>query len=442
MNINKNLPDPGGNMNLTTNPLRLSQPAGAALAFLGIEKTIPLWHGVQGCSAFGKILFIQHFREPIPFQNSALTQTSVVMGSEDNAMEALENLSEKAELIGMLTTGVAETSGVDLLQIEKEFELNNQRTRLVTVAAPDFEGTLQTGYEKACDAVLDKLVQPTPESKSDKVLVMPGPYTTPAEVDLLKDIFDDFGFNAVVFPDLGDSLGGFLHREHYSHTTTGGTPLESIEELASSSWIVTIGQSMQHLGDKFSKNHQMKHSHFDHLSSIEILDRFFLEMEKMSGVSMPARYRKQRRHLQDCLLDTQFYLNGKAAAVAGDPEFVIRWQQPLLQAGMEVQILSSIKHKDMPVGDLKVLEKTLAEAPVELLVGNTHIAELAQNEELAFVRAGMPVHDRIGEPQKVRIGYQGTAQLLMECANALMDNESQTKAYRSPLQESLLKKGA
>lgn len=428
-------------INLTTNPLRLSQPAGASLAFLGVEKSIPLWHGVQGCSAFGKILFIQHFREPIPFQNSALNQTSVVMGSDDNAMEALQNLSEKADLIGLLTTGVAETSGVDLDRMEKEFAKENQQTSLVTVGTPDFEGTLQTGYAKACRAMLDKLVTITPEKKKKKVFVLPGPFVTPAEIDLVKELFEDFELDAVVFPDLGDSLGGFLHREHFSHTTTGGTPLKEIEQLGSSDWIVTLGQSVKKAGKEFSRKHNCRHDHFDHLSSLEALDTFFLKMEEESGKPLAGKYRRQRRHLQDSLLDTQFFLNAKKAAIAGDPEFIERWKQALEEAGMHVEVMSSVKYKDFPTGDLNTLKNQLVDSPVDILIGNTHVAELAESLKLPHVRAGIPVHDRMGEPQTVRLGYTGASQLLMECSNAMMDREVLAEPYVSNLQQTL-KKGA
>ncbi|HQT43477.1 MAG TPA: nitrogenase component 1, partial [Halothiobacillus sp.] len=50
----------------TVNPLKLSQPVGGALAFLGLADCMPLLHGSQGCTAFGLVLFVRHFRETIP----------------------------------------------------------------------------------------------------------------------------------------------------------------------------------------------------------------------------------------------------------------------------------------------------------------------------------------------------------------------------------------
>ena len=51
---------------LTVSPLKASQAIGAALAFLGMRNSLPMLHGAQGCTAFGKVFFVRHFREPIP----------------------------------------------------------------------------------------------------------------------------------------------------------------------------------------------------------------------------------------------------------------------------------------------------------------------------------------------------------------------------------------
>ena len=65
---------------LSVNPLKASATVGAALAFLGFRRAISMLHGSQGCTAFGKVFFVRHFREPIPLQTSAMDQVSSVMG--------------------------------------------------------------------------------------------------------------------------------------------------------------------------------------------------------------------------------------------------------------------------------------------------------------------------------------------------------------------------
>ena len=64
---------------LQVNPFKLSQPMGATLAFLGIDRCMPLMHGGQGCTSFTKVFFTRHFCEPIAIQTSAVTDAIAVL---------------------------------------------------------------------------------------------------------------------------------------------------------------------------------------------------------------------------------------------------------------------------------------------------------------------------------------------------------------------------
>ena len=41
---------------VSVNPLKSSAPLGAAMAYLGVADSIPLFHGSQGCTAFALVL--------------------------------------------------------------------------------------------------------------------------------------------------------------------------------------------------------------------------------------------------------------------------------------------------------------------------------------------------------------------------------------------------
>ena len=82
---------------LAVSPLKTSQPLGASLAVLGLNRAMPLLHGAQGCTAFAKVFLVRHFREPIPLQSSAMDQASSVMGADDNVIEGLKNIAEKSK---------------------------------------------------------------------------------------------------------------------------------------------------------------------------------------------------------------------------------------------------------------------------------------------------------------------------------------------------------
>jgi nitrogenase molybdenum-iron protein alpha/beta subunit len=65
---------------VAVNPLKQSQPLGAALAYLGVKGIMPLFHGSQGCTAFAKVMLVRHFREAIPIATTAMTEVTTILG--------------------------------------------------------------------------------------------------------------------------------------------------------------------------------------------------------------------------------------------------------------------------------------------------------------------------------------------------------------------------
>ncbi len=179
------------NKALSVNPLKASQPVGGSLATLGFHKAIPMLHGSQGCTAFAKVYFVRHFREPIPLQTTAMDQVSSVMGADDNVVEGVKTIAEKSkpDLITVLTTGLSETQGTDVKRCVKDFRERYPElagTAVVAVNTPDFAGCLETGYAATVEAILDTLV-PEPAAAGTKpgkrprqVNVLAGSFLTPA----------------------------------------------------------------------------------------------------------------------------------------------------------------------------------------------------------------------------------------------------------------------
>lgn len=424
--------------NLTTNPIKLSQPAGAALAMMGIKGSIPLWHGVQGCTAFAKVLFIQHFREPFPFQTTALSQTDVVMGGDWNLLEGVGNIAENAEFIGILTTGVAETCGSDIARLVKAAREKFPHLRIAAVYTPDFEGSLETGYANAAYAVLEQIVRPPAARRKRQVAILPGAYVTPGEVEYLREMLESFSLKPVFFPDIGDSLFGYMSKNGFSASSQGGIRIDEVERLADSAFVVSIGRSMKACASLLAKIGEMEEFHFDGLTSLLEVDAFVSLLEKKSGVSSPERQMRIRRHLQDAVMDAYFHLSGKKAAIAGDPDFINRWSAPLLDMGLEIEAVSSIPC-EAGRGDLRSMEELIAKGGIDLVIGNSHAAEMAEEKGVPAVRSGLPVYDRFGEPQSVRLGYDGIARLYMECANAVLAGLHEARPYVSPLRAGLMK---
>jgi nitrogenase molybdenum-iron protein NifN len=149
------------------NPLKMSQPLGASYAFMGLGSCMPLMHGSQGCTSFGVVLLVRHFKEAIPLQTSAMNEATTIMGGYDNLEQALLNIRSRAKpaVIGICSTGLTETKGDDVdgyisLARQKHPELAD--TEIVYVSTPDYVGAFQDGWAKAVTTMVSQLPWPRP----------------------------------------------------------------------------------------------------------------------------------------------------------------------------------------------------------------------------------------------------------------------------------------
>lgn len=428
---------------LSVSPLKASSTIGAALAFLGFHRSIPMLHGSQGCTAFGKVFFVRHFREPVPLQTSAMDQVSSVMGSENNVVEGAKAICEKSspDMIGVPTTGLAETQGSDIGMAAREFRSKYpeyESIHVIPVSTPDFTGCLESGFALGLQAIIDTLV-PVAEKAGTKpgrrprqVTVMVGSSLTPGDLESLKEMIESFGLRPVVIPDLSDSLDGHLTAEEFSPLTIGGTPVSELSTLGDSIATLVIGASMYKAADLLKQRTGVSDYRFDHLMGLEAVDEFVAVLAELSGEKVPAKMERQRAQLQDCMLDTHFMLGMSRVGIAADPDLLNGFSQML--AGMGVSTVAAVAPANAPVlcklpaaevkvGDLEELEKQCIAGDAEFIISNSHAADMAQRLGLPLMRAGFPQYDLLGGYQRVWIGYQGTRATLFDLANMLMSLE-------------------
>src|ERR1019366_2858398 len=149
------------------NPLKSSQPLGAAFAFFGV----------------------------------------------DNLEEAILNLKNrtKPKLIGVCTTALVETRGEDfsgdLANIKRKRAEELAGTEVVLVQTPDFDGAIEEGWSKAVTALVG-LVPSEPQKRiiPDRINILPGWHLTAADSELLRETAEAFGLDPIITPDISGSL--------------------------------------------------------------------------------------------------------------------------------------------------------------------------------------------------------------------------------------------
>lgn len=436
------------NKPLSVNPLKVSQPAGAALAFLGIKRAIPMLHGSQGCTAFGKVFLVRHFREPIPLQTTAMDQVSTVMSSDENVIEGLKTIAEKSQpdVIGLPTTGLSETQGTDINRLVKTFYSTYpqfQSIAVVPVNTPDYSGCLETGFTKTVKALLERLVPQggQPGRRPQQVNVLVSAALTPGDVEHLKELIEAFDLQPVVIPDLSDSLDGHLPETDFNPLTIGGTPVSALATLGNAAATLVIGASLNEAADWLKAQTGVPDFRFNGLMGLKAVDALIMTLMEISGQPVPAKIERQRAQLQDTLLDTHFMLGFARIAIAADPDLLYAFSTLAVSMGAEVTaavapvaapILTTVPTEQVKLGDLEDLEQQAATHGVDLVISNSHAVETAKRLNVPLLRTGFPQYDWVGGYQRLWIGYRGTQQTLFEMANLLLSQKSHDiPAYQS-----------
>lgn len=419
----------------TVNPLKMSQPIGAALAFMGVEGSMPLLHGSQGCTSFGLVLFVRHFREAIPLQTTAMSEVATVLGGFDNVEQAILNIASrtKPRFIGICTTGVAEIKGDDLNGFLKLIRANHPElgsVALVDVSTPDFEGAFQDGWAAAVTRMIEELVDaPALETRlSRRINILPGCHLTPGDIDELRDVFEAFSLDPMFLPDLSGSLDGHVAAE-FTPTTLGGTSLEQIRRMGSACWTIAIGEQMRGAAITLEHRTGVPYRLFDRLTGLGANDDLMAFLSRIGGIPVPRKYRRLRSQLVDAMLDGHFHFGGKKVAVAAEPDLLAALTHWLAEMGCEIQAavtttgsptLEHIPAEEVILGDLEDFESLARGA--DLLVTHSHGRQAAERLGIPFFRVGIPVFDRLGAGHQVTVGYRGTRDLIFAFGNLFLAN--------------------
>ena len=421
------------NKSCTVNPLKMSQPIGGALAFMGIRGSMPLLHGSQGCTSFGLVLFVRHFREAIPLQTTAMSEVATVLGGLDNIEQAILNIVSRTnpEIVGICSTGVTEIKGDDVdafLRLIRAKHPELSRLAIVYVSTPDFKDAFQDGWSKAVTKMVEELVEARPAKARPlrRVNVLPGCHLTPGDIEELREIIEAFGLDTLFLPDLSGSLDGHVPDE-FTPTTLGGISLQEIRGMGQSSWTIAVGEQMRGAALALELKTGVPYVVFDRLTGLGPNDELLSFLAKASGLPVPAKYRRQRSQLVDAMLDGHFYFGGKKVAIGAEPDLLWSVSSWLTEMGCKVEaavtttsamILERVPADEVVIGDLEDLESRAQGC--DMLLTHSHGRQAAERLRIPHHRLGMPTFDRLGVAHQVSIGYRGTRNMVFEIGNLFM----------------------
>lgn len=418
---------------VAVNPLKQSQPLGAALAFLGLKGIMPLFHGSQGCTAFAKVVLVRHFREAIPLSTTAMTEVSTILGGEDNVEQAILTLVEKSqpEIIGLCTTGLTETRGEDMTGILKSIRQRQPQLHdlpIIFVSTPDYKGALQDGFAATVTSIIKELPR-AGATRANQITLLISSAFAPGDVQEIKEMVAAFELNAIAVPDLSLSMDGHLDPE-YSTVTNGGTTKAELREIGSSVYTIALGESMRGAAEALQAQFGIPYEMFPSLSNLDAIDSFLEGLADLSGLPVPKKYRRQRAQLQDAMLDTHFFFGRKRVSLAMEPDLL--WSMVLFLQSMGAEIQTAVTTTKSPlleqlpittvtIGDLEDFEQLAAGS--DLLIGNSQVGSIALRLGIPLYRLGFPIFDRLGNGQRCTVGYRGMMELLFDLGNLFLEQE-------------------
>jgi len=413
---------------LQVNPIKHSQPMGAALAFMGIRNCMPLMHASQGCASYTKVFYTRHFNEPIPMYNTSVSDiTAILDGGDYSVLMAIENITKKnktmkPELIGLHTTGLTETKGDDVRGVGMHIEIP-----YCYVNTPDYEGGMQSGWALTVKNLIEQHTKASTELKANKLLLLPHVSMQPIEVEKIKELCEGFGFETLALPDLSTSMDGFLS-EGQGKLGTGAISIDDIVALGDTATVMTIGESMN-IGAQalLKKNQKIRHLHFNHLMGLENNDKFVAELMTIRQIEPRPLVKRWRGRLQDAMLDAHFLIGSSHFVVTGEPDMCIGMCELIQSVGGTIDaviatnytpVLEEIDSPNVFVGDLEDAKSYFENA--DLVISNFHAERiLHSSKDTVLVLRGFPNYEELGNQLKSDQLYEGSTSFIFEIANAL-----------------------
>jgi nitrogenase molybdenum-iron protein NifN len=412
------------------------------MAFRGIENTMPLFHGSQGCSTYMRLHLAHHFREPVDIASSALSEKGAVYGGAANLKQGLKNVIKgyNPRMIGVATTCLAETIGEDIPHIIKEFMQENPSLKelvVIPVSTPSYTHSHEEGYNETLRAVVQTLaVQSRPNHRLNLIV---GAVVSPADIRYLKQLLEDCKCDNILLPDTSETFDAPLV-ENPAKIPSGGTPIKDIKDMANSLETITLGICTQttSAGAYLKSRFNVPHTILPLPIGLEFTDMFAAKIEKITGRSLPRKYELERGRLLDAMIDVHKYVAHVNTAVFGDTDIVLGITKLLTELGMNPRVVATGADnpgfveavKKIAPGstilcgvDFTEIHGEIKSNDIELMIGPFTGRQISKKENIPLVRAGFPNHDRVGAARQLMLGYDGAMRLIDTITNTILEHD-------------------
>lgn len=427
----------------TTNACNQCAPLGATVAFKGVEGAMPFIHGGQGCATYIRRYLISHFREPMDVASSSFSDDTAIFGGESNLRTGLDNVARKYSplMIGVSTTCLAETMGENLPAMMQRHLQGKEGTEfpdLVPVSTPSYRGTHVYGFHAVVRALIERYAKSG--EAAGGVNVLPG-FVSCADLRYVKELLEDFQLPYTLLPDYSETLDAPT-TDDYRPIGEGGATRAAMASMGSRAATVQFGRTLsgslsggEFLAEKFAVPLHAIGTPI----GIRETDRFIDILAAVSGRPLCRKHDLERGRLVDAYIDGHKYVFGKRVAIYGEEDLVAGLTSLVSEIGMTPVLCASggrsgrlsaaIEAVAPGCGavvrqgaDFDEISTELRELGPDLIIGASKGYATARKLGVPIVRAGFPIHDRMGGPRLLHLGYRGAHRLFEEIVNALLEH--------------------
>ena len=296
---------------------------------------MPLLHGSQGCTSFGLMLFVRHFKEAMPLQTTAMSEVATVLGGYDNVEQAILNIYNKTkpEIIGICSTGVTETKGDDVEGYIKLIRAKHPQLAkfpLVYVSTPDFKDAFQDGWEKTVARMVEVLVDKPPDAGAARSGADQRAARLPSDPGRPRRVAHHHrGFRTGAIVPAGPCrlarrpyprrIHADHHRRHRGRRGRGDGLRRPGPSPSARRCAARPKPCRRKTGMPFRV--------FERLCGLVPNDDFIMFLSEISGRPVPLKYRRQRGQLADAMLDAHFHIGGRKLAIGAEPDLLFDLRQ-------------------------------------------------------------------------------------------------------------------
>ncbi|MDE4542122.1 nitrogenase component 1 [Thermoanaerobacterium sp. R66] len=438
------------------NPCNMCMPLGGIIAFRGIEKSMVLLHGSQGCATYMRRHIAEHYHEPIDVASSSLNEKGTVYGGEKNLIKALDNVIKvyNPNCIGILTTCLAETIGEDIDRIKSEYKASrNISIPIITSPTPGYGGTHSEGFVKTSYRIVEELS--TDKEKHDRINVIV-PNISTADLREIKRLLELMKIPYILFPDYSDTLDSPFNFP-YKKIPDGGTKISDIISMGGSIATIEIGINYEETPGKYLQDRFNVPLYKVPIPiGLRNTDAFLKLLNEITGNPIPKSIEMERGRLLDGMIDSHKYNFEGRCTIFGDPEMVYSVFTTCMENGIHPLLIATgsraqrlkelIASEDNSLNDdITIIDETdfshilklSEEKEVNIAIGPSDGKYLTEKGGIPLVRMGFPILDRVGGQRILSVGYTGTLNFLDMITNTLLENKYKT--YRKDMYEKYYK---